>query len=181
MNISLRTPFSAPPPSWVVTQTPKAISTIEVLTLLRGQRLKAQSISATEILTSLGDQMSICSKMKTPSGDGNADTSYSCHPKVRPPKGYDYSTIQITARSKNSVIFITKHMQLHFIMSLHLTSGIHEITLHLCVYFLKKKYRRYGNQFCHHLQIPYTRTRKTCSLEEIFSEAVFLPHQCHGT
>ena len=80
--------------------------------------------------------MHVHSEMKTPSGDGIADMSYSCHPKVKAPKEYEHSIIQIRKDLNNSVISI-KHIyiSLNFIMSLHLTSGIHEI-LYIPVFIL---------------------------------------------
>ena len=80
----------------------------EVLTSLRSQRLTIQFISATEVLTSLGDQVYVRSEIETPSGDGNTYTSHSCHQKVRPPKGYNHSTIQVKQDLNNLFISITK-------------------------------------------------------------------------
>ena len=83
-------------------------------------------IFAIEVLTSLGEQISVLSEVKTPSRDGNAEAAHSCHPKVRPLKGYDHFTIQIRQDPNNSVISSTKYMQLHFIKIYYvitLTSG----------------------------------------------------------
>jgi len=61
--------------------------------------------------------MHVHSEMKTPSGDGIADMSYSCHPKVKAPKEYEHSIIQIRKDLNNSVISI-KHIyiSLNFIV-----------------------------------------------------------------
>jgi len=59
--------------------------------------------------------MFVRSEMKTPFRDGNTDTSNYYHPKVTPPKSYEYFTTQIKQDLRNSVISITKYMQLYFI------------------------------------------------------------------
>ena len=88
-------------------------SATEVLTSLEDQHLSAQFNSAIEVLTSLREQMSVRSETKTPFRDGIADTLYSCHLKVRPPKGYDYFTMQITQDPNNSVIFKIHSITFH--------------------------------------------------------------------
>jgi len=87
--------------------------------------------------------MYVHSEMKIQSGDGNTDMPYFCHPKIEPPKGHDYFEIQIRQDLNNSVIFTTKHaftFTLNFIMSLHLTSGMHE-TFYIFVFTSQKNTR----------------------------------------
>ena len=109
--------------------------------------------------------------MKTSSGDVNANISYSCRPEVTPPKGYEHFTIQTRQDLNNSVISIIKYMQLYFI-SLHLTSGIHEI-FYIYVFTFWKEIQRSENLSCYHLQTPDTRT-KNLFIGEDFLGAVFI-------
>ena len=112
------------------------------------------------------------SEMEMPSRDGNTNTSHSCHLKVKPPRGWSFHITNQT-RSKQLLHFYYKitcnYISLNFIMSLHLTSKMHEIFTSLCLLF-EKKYKRPGNLSCHHLQTLDIISTKICSSVEIFSE-----------
>ena len=122
--------------------------------------------------------MSVRMKMKTPFEDGIADMLY-YHPKVKTSKGHDHFTIQIRQDLNNSVIFTTKHaftFTLNFIMSLHLTSGMHE-TFYIFVFTSQKKYKRSDNLSHRHLQISNTRTMKARLSVEISQRQSSFLHQ----
>ena len=91
MNISLWAPFGSPPPSWVAIQLPRLSSRLKFSFHLEIKCLYAQRWRHHP--------------------DTDIGISRSWYLKVRPPKGYDHSTIQIRQDLKNSSFY---YVQLHF-------------------------------------------------------------------